>query len=276
MGGSLTLGANILILANVTTLHIMIPSHWIGFVLVGKAQKWSLPKTSFITFLGGCGHVLTTLLSSFVLAYAGTKLFPAEMHFYLPPIVLSIFGFYYLLAYCFPSTIFGRDACCDERSPLCDQNEDDSHDCSNGKDSDVESHQHNHNQGARGNHENHSNALGNDRAKIETSKDKHERVIIWSAILVPSLSPCIASAPVLVSNISEALDGKPGALVASAILGLVLFASTVCTMVFLVTITSLTSSMFNFSFMTNHEKLIVALSLLGLALFILCIGHHDD
>jgi nickel/cobalt exporter len=46
------------------------PDHYLPFIMMSKARKWSLLKTSFITFLCGIGHIL----SSVVLGIAGLLL----------------------------------------------------------------------------------------------------------------------------------------------------------------------------------------------------------
>lgn len=46
------------------------PDHYLPFIMMGQAQKWSRMKTMVITFLCGIGHVL----SSIVLGFAGIGL----------------------------------------------------------------------------------------------------------------------------------------------------------------------------------------------------------
>ena len=33
------------------------PDHYLPFIVMGKANRWSMPKTLWITFLCGLGHV---------------------------------------------------------------------------------------------------------------------------------------------------------------------------------------------------------------------------
>src|SRR2546423_9016948 len=44
----------------VAFFHAAIPTHWLPFVLTGKAQRWKQGKTLAITALAGGGHVLFT------------------------------------------------------------------------------------------------------------------------------------------------------------------------------------------------------------------------
>ena len=52
-----------------TLLHTILPEHWMPFVLVGKAQNWSIKKTLTISAIAGAGHVLMTLLIGFVVLF---------------------------------------------------------------------------------------------------------------------------------------------------------------------------------------------------------------
>jgi sulfite exporter TauE/SafE len=38
------------------------PDHYVPFIMIARARKWSLPKTVFITFLCGIGHILSAVL----------------------------------------------------------------------------------------------------------------------------------------------------------------------------------------------------------------------
>ena len=47
----------------ISTLHALLPSHWLAFVFVGSAQGWPGSKIMKIALLAGSGHVaMTTLL----------------------------------------------------------------------------------------------------------------------------------------------------------------------------------------------------------------------
>jgi hypothetical protein len=46
----------------VAFLHAALPTHWLPFVLVGRAQKWSTGRTLGVTLLAGLGHVGLTIL----------------------------------------------------------------------------------------------------------------------------------------------------------------------------------------------------------------------
>lgn len=58
----------------VAFLHAAIPTHWLPFVLVSRARKWSRVKTMAVTVLAGMGHVLLTSLLGLGIAYFGFQL----------------------------------------------------------------------------------------------------------------------------------------------------------------------------------------------------------
>jgi threonine/homoserine/homoserine lactone efflux protein len=80
-------------------LHAALPTHWLPFVLVGRAQGWSGRKTLAVTALAGSGHVLATLVLAVLLMGAGLAL---EEQYgpvlrRIAGVVLIAFGLMYLL-----------------------------------------------------------------------------------------------------------------------------------------------------------------------------------
>jgi nickel/cobalt transporter (NicO) family protein len=55
-------------------LHAAIPTHWLPFVLVGRARRWSRAKTVAVTVAAGLGHVALTSLLGLAIAWFGFKL----------------------------------------------------------------------------------------------------------------------------------------------------------------------------------------------------------
>ena len=58
--------SSITILASTATLigfgHTLCgPDHYLPFIVMSKARNWSLPKTMWITFLCGIGHVVGSI-----------------------------------------------------------------------------------------------------------------------------------------------------------------------------------------------------------------------
>jgi putative Mn2+ efflux pump MntP len=55
----------------IALLHTLIPSHWLCFVLVGKAQGWPRRKTLGVTAAAGTVHAVTTVTLGIALAALG-------------------------------------------------------------------------------------------------------------------------------------------------------------------------------------------------------------
>ncbi len=55
---------NILLISTLTigVLHALAPDHWLPFVMMGKAQRWTKWKLTSVTVLAGLGHVSSSLL----------------------------------------------------------------------------------------------------------------------------------------------------------------------------------------------------------------------
>jgi putative Mn2+ efflux pump MntP len=58
----------------IALLHTLIPSHWLCFVLVGKAQGWARKKTLGVTAAAGAVHVITTVTLGVALAALGRSI----------------------------------------------------------------------------------------------------------------------------------------------------------------------------------------------------------
>ena len=58
----------------IALLHTLIPSHWLCFVLVGKAQNWTRGKILGVTAAAGIVHVATTVTLGIALATLGRSL----------------------------------------------------------------------------------------------------------------------------------------------------------------------------------------------------------
>jgi hypothetical protein len=59
---------------SVAFLHAAIPTHWLPFVLVGRARGWSWTRTIAVTLGAGLGHVALTSLLGLAIAWFGFKL----------------------------------------------------------------------------------------------------------------------------------------------------------------------------------------------------------
>jgi ABC-type nickel/cobalt efflux system permease component RcnA len=53
--------------ASIGFLHTLLgPDHYIPFIVMAKAQKWSITKTVLITVLSGTGHILSSVVLGFI------------------------------------------------------------------------------------------------------------------------------------------------------------------------------------------------------------------
>jgi sulfite exporter TauE/SafE len=77
------------------------PDHYIPFIVMSKARKWSWRKTAVITFLCGLGHVLSSILLGFIGIFFGIAVFKLEtIESFRGDIAawfLLIFGFVYFI-----------------------------------------------------------------------------------------------------------------------------------------------------------------------------------
>jgi len=82
-------------------LHTLIPSHWLCFVLVGRAQGWSRGRTLSITAIAGLIHVIANVTLGAALAIAGRKLMEHHEHLLtqISAAILIVLGAIYLGAH---------------------------------------------------------------------------------------------------------------------------------------------------------------------------------
>jgi len=82
----------------VALLHTLIPSHWLCFVVVGRAQGWPRRKTLGVTAAAGIVHVATTVTLGIALAAAGRSLLEHQEHLLerVSAFILIVLGALYL------------------------------------------------------------------------------------------------------------------------------------------------------------------------------------
>ena len=62
--------------ATIGLVHTLIgPDHYLPFIVISRARGWKLPKTLFISFLCGLGHVLSSVLLGFLGVLLGVTVF---------------------------------------------------------------------------------------------------------------------------------------------------------------------------------------------------------
>jgi ABC-type nickel/cobalt efflux system permease component RcnA len=81
----------------VALLHTSLPTHWLPFVMVGRAQGWTRGKTLAVAALAGGGHVAVTTLLGVGIAWFGfvmSERLDAVFHGVIAVILIG-FGLYY-------------------------------------------------------------------------------------------------------------------------------------------------------------------------------------
>jgi putative Mn2+ efflux pump MntP len=87
----------ILALLPLSLFHILIPSHWLCFVVVGRAHAWKPRHTMMVAAVAGVLHVLATVTLGIVLRLVGAALLDAEKLEKAGAIVLVALGLVYLV-----------------------------------------------------------------------------------------------------------------------------------------------------------------------------------
>lgn len=98
-------GSTLLLAGTAVTIgfiHTIVgPDHYLPFIVMGEARKWTIRKTMFITFLCGIGHVLSSVLLGFIGIAAAISL--SKLEFFesfrgnIAAWLLIIFGLVYML-----------------------------------------------------------------------------------------------------------------------------------------------------------------------------------
>lgn len=79
-------------------LHAALPTHWLPFVLVGRAQRWSLARVLGAVAAAGLAHIATTAAVGGLIVVAGLALeqWISGLLPHLAAVLLFLFGAFYL------------------------------------------------------------------------------------------------------------------------------------------------------------------------------------
>jgi uncharacterized membrane protein len=79
-------------------LHAALPTHWLPFVLVGRAQRWRLGRLLLVTAAAATAHIASTALVGGLMVVAGLALdeLVAGLLPHLSAALLFVFGGFYL------------------------------------------------------------------------------------------------------------------------------------------------------------------------------------
>lgn len=85
----------------IAVIHALAPDHWMPFIMIGNAQKWSKTKLMTATFLAGLGHVGSSIILGVVGIALGIGLLKikgiVESVAKVGGILLIGFGIFYML-----------------------------------------------------------------------------------------------------------------------------------------------------------------------------------
>ena len=216
---------------SIAALHALIPSHWLAFALVGRAQRWTIRRTLTVTALAGTGHVMLTILLGLLIAGAGKKLLqsiPPQTEHAATAILLILLGVYFA----YPA-LRGRWTGCNHPAHVHSENGEES------------------SQGIA--------TPGSIAQRIGTAP-----TVMGALVLGMTLSPCLDLLSVYVA--ASALSWS-----ALAAISLIMAGTTVGLMVLLVWLTLLGLQRLNLKWVERNEGLIVGGTLiaLGILLFFL-------
>lgn len=232
--------------------HMSMPNHWLPYSLVARAHSWSLRVTLLLTTLGAIGHVTTTVIVCAVISGLGGSLISHEIYTRLSAAVMLTFGGYYLYTYFILQT---RTSCCD---------------------SDLGS---SYTIGSIGGGGGSAMSTGGGLPKPPTSPLQTtdapgvHRAAAVSLVALTALSPCVGSMPVLLGVLRPPVHAGT-AMAAWMVLAMV----AVGVMVPLVGVSYLGAAMFPLARFRRHERVVLGMSLVMLAvvtLFVLPAHDHD-
>ncbi|KVH87598.1 hypothetical protein Ccrd_025119 [Cynara cardunculus var. scolymus] len=86
-------------IATVSLLHSFIPTHWLPFSIVGRAQKWTLSRTLLVTAFGAVLHVLSTSLLGITAITISNTIAGEETVHKLASLLLVLLGGSYILLF---------------------------------------------------------------------------------------------------------------------------------------------------------------------------------
>jgi nickel/cobalt exporter len=80
-----------------STIHALIPNHWLPLIAVGKTEKWTQNQTLLATVITGGAHTLSTIIIGIVVGLIGYKLamtYAVISETIAPVILISLGGIY--------------------------------------------------------------------------------------------------------------------------------------------------------------------------------------
>uniref|UniRef100_A0ACD5VNP0 Uncharacterized protein n=1 Tax=Avena sativa TaxID=4498 RepID=A0ACD5VNP0_AVESA len=86
-------------IATVSLLHSFIPTHWLPFSIVGRAQRWPLSRTLLVTAFGAVLHVVSTALLGITAVTMANTIAGEETVHKLASLLLIFLGTGYIMLF---------------------------------------------------------------------------------------------------------------------------------------------------------------------------------
>jgi nickel/cobalt transporter (NicO) family protein len=82
-------------LLSLAGLHALLPTHWVSFVVVARAQGWPARRMITTVLMAGSGHLLSTIAVGLIASALGKATHAIETP--IPAVILLTFGLYYVV-----------------------------------------------------------------------------------------------------------------------------------------------------------------------------------
>ena len=81
-----------------SVLHALIPNHWLPVLAISRKEKWTIAQTTYITFISGLSHAVSTVLIGVIIGLVGISLADTISSFthVITPVILISLGLFYI------------------------------------------------------------------------------------------------------------------------------------------------------------------------------------
>ena len=83
-----------------SSIHVLIPVHWLPIITMSQKEKWTNPQTMFATFVIAVFHILSTVLIGLGVGFLGYKISVSYKSYatIIAAFILVAIGLFYLLS----------------------------------------------------------------------------------------------------------------------------------------------------------------------------------
>ena len=81
-----------------SVLHALIPNHWLPVLAISRKENWSIGQTTYVAFISGLSHALSTVLIGIAVGLLGVSLaeYIGSFTHLIAPLVLISLGCFYV------------------------------------------------------------------------------------------------------------------------------------------------------------------------------------